>query len=289
MAMRLTLHDSVCLAGGLHNDDRWGLHGAFAWVIDGATDVLEERILPGPSDAAWFADALSAALMAQVRESAASLDTIIEAATDEVRERFARASKRAVSKPHEQPSAAGIVLRVGDGHLQARSLGDCTLLALGDEAAHDLLRGDGPREADDALRDAVARMQESGQAPANTSPHAIRSELKPRLRAERDRLNAPDGYPIFSLEMPEFGRIARVSTRARHGDRFLLATDGFMRLVDVYGIYDLRTLREALCSDGLARLAYRLRRAEGDDPDGVRWPRVKMRDDATAVVFEVIG
>lgn len=54
-SVRLSLRDSFSLSGDSQNEDRVGQIGTTAWVIDGATDLLEVPILPGPSDATWFA------------------------------------------------------------------------------------------------------------------------------------------------------------------------------------------------------------------------------------------
>jgi hypothetical protein len=41
------------------NEDGFELSGHCAWVIDGATGVLDERLTPGPTDAAWLVQAMS--------------------------------------------------------------------------------------------------------------------------------------------------------------------------------------------------------------------------------------
>ena len=71
------------------------------------------------------------------------------------------------------------------------------------------------------------------------------------------------------------------------GDVFLLASDGFLRLVDVYGAYSLPAFGAAIRADGIASLALKLRQIESDDADCRRFPRVKVMDDATALIMEV--
>jgi hypothetical protein len=287
--VRLSLCDSISISAGSHNDDRFGQHGAAAWVIDGSTDVLETRVLPGPSDAAWFADALNLALMRHATGPAQTLDAIVAAATAEVRAQFDGAALRAIVQPHERPSAAGILMRIADGHLEALSVGDCTLLALPqDRAPIDLFRPGSKRDADDDVRAAAAQARSERPASGQKGPHGIRAELMPMLRAKRDRMNAPGGYGAFSIEAPPMQHVSRVRRSVREGDLLLLATDGFMRLVDVYGVYSLPTLGEAIRTDGLARLAMALRKIELDDEDCRRFPRAKAMDDATAMIVRVI-
>jgi len=55
-----------CSAGGAHAlDDRWGVAGGLAWVLDGATDLSQDVLFPGAqSNASWLAERVSRALSA---------------------------------------------------------------------------------------------------------------------------------------------------------------------------------------------------------------------------------
>jgi Protein phosphatase 2C len=284
--VRFSLRDSISLAGGRHNEDRFGLYGAAAWVVDGATDVLEERLLPGPSDAAWFAEALNRAFARLAEQPAPSCDAVLVAATEEVRSRFQRAAVRAVAQRHEQPSAAGIYARIVGGALEGLSLGDCTMMTLPAGAAPlDLFRA-GRREADDDTR-AAAKAMTAGPGGEHASPQTIRAGLMPLLRAGRDRMNTPEGYGVFSIDMPPGQHVRHCRRPVGEGDLFLLASDGFLRLVDVYGAHSLPSLAAAIHADGLAALALHLRGIETEDAGCRRFPRAKVRDDATAMIVEV--
>ncbi len=287
--LRFSVRDSLSLASGSHNEDRLGHYGAAAWVIDGATDLLEQRLLPGPSDAAWFAEALNLAFMRLASSSDQALHAVLTIATEEVRASFDRFARRAIVHRHEQPSAAGIFVRIRDGALEALSLGDCTLLTLpADAPPLDLFRTLGKREADEEARAAARAMAaEPDSRPDNAL--AIRAGLMPLLRAGRDRLNTPDGYGVFSIDVPPDRYIRRACLPVQPGDRFLLASDGFLRLVDVYGAYSVPELADAIHRDGLAALALQLRRIETDDAGCHRFPRAKAMDDATAMTLEVIA
>lgn len=74
----------------------------------------------------------------------------------------------------------------------------------------------------------------------------------------------------------------------RIGQLYLLMTDGFYHLVDVYGAYTVDALLDAAICGGLAKLRDQLRCIEGDDPNGIRFPRIKPSDDATAVLLEAV-
>lgn len=224
--VRLGLCEIASDFGGDHDEDRVGRHGAAARVIDGATDVLETRLLPGPSDAARFADALDLALMRHATGSPRTLDDCVTEASAEVRARFESVALCAVARRHEQPSAAGIVLRVADGHLEALGLGDCTLLALPeDRVPLDLFRPNGKRDAHSEIRAAVAQVRRERPDTAHTGVQGVRACLMPRLRAMRDRLDMTDGYGVLSIDLPPEQHVSKVrrpgaqrrSLAVRHG------------------------------------------------------------------------
>jgi hypothetical protein len=54
--------DIFTVAGNVVNEDRAGIAGALAWVIDGATDVVEAPLTTGPTDASWIAETLDSML-----------------------------------------------------------------------------------------------------------------------------------------------------------------------------------------------------------------------------------
>src|SRR3982751_887037 len=60
LAQVLTVLDRISDPGGGPsgvNEDVAGYGTLSAWVLDGATGLADGRLLPGPSDAAWLADA----------------------------------------------------------------------------------------------------------------------------------------------------------------------------------------------------------------------------------------
>lgn len=59
----------------------------------------------------------------------------------------------------------------------------------------------------------------------------------PSIKAGRAAMNQPDGYGVFSITPtpPHFARNGQIVMLA--GGHILLASDGLMRLVDVFRLY----------------------------------------------------
>lgn len=318
--MHFSLTDSLTISGTFPNEDRAGVGRTTAWVIDGATDVLAERLLPGSSDAAWFAGELDQALSSTLAglDALNPLVSIVPTITHDLSERFAATRQRPVDRPHEKPSAAAVIVRLSGTRLEAVSLGDCSLIHLpvdGPTTARDLFRGEADRDADADVRAAAAALRDARRA-SRTPPQseqrfgasvaatadepacdvverdpptvdAIRPELMPLLQKNRGLMNREDGYGIFSIDPPPERFIAQASADLKPGDRLLLASDGFMRLVDVFHRYDLESLAQAIDEKGLIALFAELRRIEQDDADGSNRPRAKCHDDATAILLTI--
>jgi len=75
------------------------------------------------------------------------------------------------------------------------------------------------------------------------------------------------------------------STIRRRGlGRAAVLSKGATRLADRFGLMDWPGFLDLLDKGGPEALIDRLRDAERSDPDGRRWPRGEVHDDATAVV-----
>ena len=77
--------------------------------------------------------------------------------------------------------------------------------------------------------------------------------------------------------------------RVAPGTRLLLATDGFMRLTDLFARYSWDELFDLAARDGLSALVDELRQMEVADGDCLHVPRTKPHDDASAILLEVMG
>jgi hypothetical protein len=120
-----------------------------------------------------------------------------------------------------------------------------------------------------------------------TDPQNIRSRMMPKLRAQRLRRNLPDGYGVLAAEQSCVAMVHVDRVPARDMRRVLLASDGYYRLVDHYGARNDAELVRVTDSQGADALLKQLRAIEAADSLGTAYPRLKMRDDATALLIGV--
>lgn len=261
---------------GRDSEDRVGHRAGegIAWIIDGATDVCAERLFPAaPSDAFWFADAVQALL--EVLPARAPR-TLVGALIDGLRERVEAEAGMPVERipPGDMPSAALTWLRLDPDtrRLVFAAFPDCTAV---------VLPPGGPAFS---IAKPPPRLDEQAQARALIAAGA---DIPAALRAQRAMMNRPDGYPVLSVHPEAAARLDLQTMAAPAGTRVLLCTDGFYRLVDMYGLMDDDGLIRGALEHGLAALVQRLRGFEADAADDLRFGRFKTSDDAAALLLEV--
>lgn len=281
--MPLVVVDQISLPGSGVNEDRVGAHGDLAWVIDGATDVLDRPLTDAPSDASWTAHHLDAALAMHARAPACDFEQLPQWLAADMARTFRNAARRPPIARHEHPSAAAVIINAVPGGITCLSIADCSLLIVQDGA----VRRFGVTEEDAAdarLADAIAAHRQTDQ---HYQSRTLLQRMRPALQTMRDRMNCDDGYGVLSITpTPQaFVRSARMPLSP--GARLLLASDGFMRLIDVFRHYDASALMQEISTRGLESLLAELRTIETADRDGTRHPRIKASDDASAILVEL--
>jgi hypothetical protein len=106
------------------------------------------------------------------------------------------------------------------------------------------------------------------------------------LRAARNRVNTADEW-LFAPDRACADHAKQGRANVAPGTIVLLASDGFLALASDYERYTPDTLLAAAEARGLAELGAELRAIESGDPEGLRFPRFKRSDDATALLLVV--
>jgi len=280
--LRMQVIEAMCQPAGAVNEDRWGACDGAVWLLDGATGLAAQRVLPGPSDALWLIDEVDVGL----RERATRNETPAELLRPIVRkaqQEFARTALRPDAPLVDRPCACLALLRLRDGVVELASLGDCRIVYRDAAGATRCFGTSGVTALDDRLVEEVIRLQAQGVA-----HDQIWSRVLPMVRRHRALVNLPAGYGMLDLTGRGIDRFETALIPARGGEPFLLLSDGFYRLVDVYRRYGYDTLLAAAETSGLAPLLDELRAIEAGDAACRRYPRLKPRDDATAVLVKLV-
>lgn len=266
--------------GGAVNEDAAGAarHGdmATAWVLDGATGLAERELVPdGPSDAAWLARALSAAL-ADIDPAGVPVRDYFAQVIDRVATRYrALVPDHAALPAYALPSAAGVWLGAGGNRFDLAFQGDCVAVVEQGDAVS--VFGTIDQTGCGTMGDLIAARPRTGGK--------LLELLGDDLRARRARLNQPGGYWMLGVDPRAAAVMTMASFTAVPGTRVLLCSDGYWRLVDHFHRHDAAGLLRASFERGPEALLDELRSAEAADPDGPAFPRIKPMDDATALIL----
>ncbi|RIV82167.1 hypothetical protein D2V17_15940 [Aurantiacibacter xanthus] len=265
------------------NEDAVGHYGDAAWVIDGATGI-GENLLDGPSDAAWFAQTANRVL-AQVLAESPSLPTlaVLREVMARCAETLAREQIRSADGPHEMPSAAFAMVRIIDGEAEFTTLADCRIAAR-DETGNARLYG--ASAIDEIEARTIAAMKAILRAEPEIAPDELKARLMPGLQDNRALMNREGGYWILGVDPAAADHVWQARLPITAGQRFALASDGFLRLIELFNVTDaagmLAISNEQDWQDWLGRL-----RALEGEPDSLRrYARVKPHDDASLVVCQ---
>jgi hypothetical protein len=280
---RFELIDTLSLAGQSINEDRATASTRAAWILDGATGLSLQRLFPGPTDPAWLA-ATADELLGRLTLDIDDGMTLLHRLVAELHQACAAAALAPLGDTDiELPSASLAVAQLVGNEIELLMLGDCKLL---------LRQADGRVEAFDqssvAPFDAkVVEALRAIQAGGETALSKITPRLTPLIRENRLWKNRPGGYGVLTAD-PACLAFAETARRpAADATHLLLATDGFYRLVDTYRMLTAGELMRAALERGLSPLYAALRRIEDADPECLAHPRLKARDDATAMVVRV--
>jgi hypothetical protein len=271
--------DRLSLPGSRVNEDGIGLRGSFAWVIDGATGLSDEQLTSGGSDAAWLAGLIGDRLMDLAGEEGDAVLSRLEADIHSIfRETTAHVPE--VGDHHAPSACLGLVeAHPGEGgqvRVQGRFLGDVIALV---PTERGVVRWTDER-AKPFEKKTLAALGAREHAPGSI-PEAV----KRQILENRTKLNRPDGYWVVNPLRPWAGRELRFEAQVKPGEPIVLATDGFMRLVDVFGAYSDTALHARLAAGKGPDLMQELRERERSDLLAAAYPRVKTHDDATFLVI----
>lgn len=282
----MTTEQISCAPGSGSNED---LVAAFEsggltdlLVLDGATSVAQTDYIDAQQgDVAWFVHAFAAALEAAIAPGVTQAGAV-RRAVDAVRQAYCDRAGGAPIPLYAHPLAAFTWIRIRrmDDHLALSlyCLGDCKAFAVDtDGGVIDLDPYVNPHEA--VLREAIASLGLDGV----DDPEVRRARLLPMLRARREFQHGSAAPDVLCLTPQGEFRAREYALRLPPDSAVFAMTDGFYRLVDVYGLYTIEELARRCGTHGLAALMDELRAFESARVSGPL--AVKSADDASAVLW----
>ncbi|TPP11511.1 protein phosphatase 2C domain-containing protein [Rhizobium glycinendophyticum] len=285
---RISIIDTISDPGkqGRANEDRLGYNSHSAFVLDGATGLGERQFMEGfGSDAAWIAE-FGTIRLAERLDAISAPATVLRQISEEAHAVF---TATAGDQPrYAWPLCSLTGLQATPSGFRWFGLGDSCMYILHDDGQSDFvipIPGAYEWEQQQAAKH-IARLGGIGSAGvANDDPETLED-----LRRGRARQNTPEGTTWTFGIVPEAADHLAIIDVPVHGGgaTAILCSDGVADLVALYKLYDPATLIQRAATAGLRSLVTELRHYERElDPDGLKFPRYKQSDDATAILLRL--
>jgi hypothetical protein len=266
-------------AGETVNEDTGRVYENLAWVLDGSSGLSSRTLTSGPTDASWFVEQVERGLLSNAN-SPISLVEILKQAVVQASESFAKFALEREPHPHECPSCSVALIRASDDRIDYLVLGDVTIVTKTRDNSITVITDSTVSQLDKEITTKIREMQEC----EGISFIEARQRVHSLLVKNRSMMNSSEGYWVLALDPITIHHALVGSFTTSNLTQVLLASDGFTRLVDTLKAFDnwdeLLTFVE---EKGLASAFKVLRGLEKSDPECLRYPRLKVSDDATAV------
>jgi hypothetical protein len=175
------------------------------------------------------------------------------------------------------PAAAVALLRDRGDQVEYLVLADCAVL-LQAQAGVQVV-------TDDRIARVATSERAERDANAGCSTKHECGQLK-LVTAQRSHRNREGGYWVASSDPSAAYKAITGSMPSQHLGSVLMMSDGATRLVDRFALATWDEVLAVLRDDGPRGLVLRVRDAEREDPQGLRWPRGKRHDDATVALCQ---
>lgn len=221
---------------------------------------------------AWYARTLGAHLTASAAGTSAALADVLADGIGQVSQMHVGTCD--LDHPGT-PSATVVLARATGGTLEYLVLADSVLLLQPPN-------GEAVVICDTRLEDIAAGLRPKYRELPVQERETARQAYLSKLDALRNR---PGGYWSASADPAAAERAITGSSPIGDLAAVGLLSDGAGRLADRYHLATWPQIAATLAGHGPGELIRQLRAAEAADPEGLRWPRGKIRDDATVVYW----
>ena len=272
----------ICKRGNNVNEDYAFACEGFAYVIDGSSGITDFNVTGYESDAKWLSQGLGNALQERISNIKKGIPEIITEVIEALHSQYTTYCTVASAKNEDLPSACLSVFRTSKDKLEYFQLGDCVSLIKFKNGEIKVL-------FDDAVPILDHKVVSHIKAESKRQSKPIIGVLKfgkEMLIENRKKKNMNGGYWILDTTGVGISHAEVHTFDINDISQFSIMSDGFAEIVDLYRIYTYDKLILTMAEHGLEALCKELWDAQDSDPLMEKFPRLKHRDDASAVWCE---
>lgn len=233
-------------------------------------------------NAKWFVDNIKNCIARNVNGNL-SIPEIIKQSIDEVKNKLMNYDLGIIDKV-DQPSASLAMIRKNNDEIEIFSLGDCTILIETVDKKVIRIYDDSVSKLDNEI---VAKMIQLSKE-KNISIEHTRILLNNDLINNRYKKNTESGYWILGFDEEALKNSYYKKWNMKDIKRICIFSDGFADFYESMGLADdYINFYKILSETDVNKLYLRLRREQEEDSDCNIHPRLKKKDDASILIFNV--
>lgn len=255
-----------------------------AWVLDGATGLIEKNLTSSESDARWFVNEWDKYLKDNLKDKCRTIREIVLEGIGIIRERFYKECGLDYIEEIKRPSASISIVRKNGEIIEYFMLGDCTLLIKDIYNNVSKIKDKSLEKFDNRAISEMIKVRDEN----NISWIEARKIIKPILIENRLLKNTQDGYWILEFDKEAVNHCIEGRLVANEIKNLALMSDGFSAIIDTYKYCNEDELIERLIKLGVENTYELIREIEEEDKDILKYYRLKKGDDSSIVFIKYL-
>jgi serine/threonine protein phosphatase PrpC len=276
--------DSISDTYKTHNEDIYGATEHSFWILDGALPLSHANYTDETSDVVWMVKWWNHYLSQNIEQLDKSIITILEEGISQLNIAFARYADISQLSKLDRASATIAIVRMSGEVLETYVLGDSEIVIQTNDGHTQTIIDETIEELDLQVINMIFNNQE--RLKAITFSGYTDEELKV-LRDNRMKMNSKGGYYILEHDIEAINNGIYKEYALSSILDILLMSDGYSAIYNKYRQLTIKQLMDTCKNEGLEKVLGRIRKLEDDDVDFTKHKRLRIHDDATAILISI--
>jgi len=265
----------------VNEDDAWASDVA-GYVLDGASGLYNLNVTPERSDAMWFSHSVGRHLKQYLYSEKTLTELLHDCCAICMKEYYGFVGENPICDNALPSASVAIYRRMGE-YIEFYLLGDCVVVIELHEKAT-------MRICDETLtlldKSVVEFMEKRSKEKGVGLPHVFTDAL-PLLQKNRNLKNTIGGYWTLDPTGKGVDHGNKLTLNINDVRSFVLMSDGFYTALTFPGLYSCtQDFMSALETCSIEEIATNIHAALEQDAMFIRYPRLKLKDDASAVWYK---
>lgn len=266
--------------GLVNNEDRVGSSTNACWIIDGATKITKPNVI-GLNEVIWFVTQVSSHLEQSIHQEDLSISFILADILSTIETEY-KTTFQTETIDEEMIAASILIVRYVNQQLELFSLGDCVAY-IQTQDQEITFQNQAIKQLEEAkIKKIFSQRQDYSSLSFNEfRQQIIIPELKRIKQENKDNLV----YSVLKINPRSVFGALTCTIPILSSTQILLTSDGFSRMIDPYCIFkNYKEFLAFLDKSNEDELFHLLRITEKNDPNAMKFPRLKISDDASLIL-----